>query len=70
MSPHYHRIRGDLDEHHFTARAREGVIDSMIKCVRHRTTLTVRPGFPLRIIVNKDLILRRYVQTQGSGPAS
>ena len=25
-------------------------------------TLTVRPGFPLRIIVNKDLILRPYVQ--------
>jgi type IV secretion system protein VirB10 len=26
-------------------------------------TLTVRPGFPLRIIVNKDLILRPYIQT-------
>ena len=26
-------------------------------------TLTVRPGFPLRIIVNKDLILRPYGQT-------
>ena len=25
-------------------------------------TLTVRPGFPLRIIINKDLILRPYVQ--------
>ena len=33
-------------------------------------TLTVRPGFPLRIIVNKDLILRPYVQTQASEPAS
>ena len=27
-------------------------------------TLTVRPGFPLRIIVNKDLILRPYPQAQ------
>ncbi len=33
-------------------------------------TLTVRPGFPLRIIVNKDLILRPYVQTPGSEPDS
>ena len=32
-------------------------------------TLTVRPGFTLRIIVNKDLIFRPYVQTQGSEPA-
>ena len=33
-------------------------------------TITVRAGFPLRIIVNKDLILRPYVQTRGpeSGP--
>ena len=23
-------------------------------------TLTVRPGFPVRVIVNKDLVLRRY----------
>ena len=30
-------------------------------------TLTVRPGFPLRIIVNKDLILRPYVQTHRTG---
>jgi type IV secretory pathway VirB10-like protein len=141
MSPHYHRIRGDLDEHHFTARARVGVIDSMIKCVdtagysgledrvdshwgrifagaalstllgvnaqlvaqdqslnsgsvtvairqssqdslnqvgqqltrknlNVQPTLTVRPGFPLRIIVNKDLILRLYVQAQEPKPAS
>ena len=27
-------------------------------------TLTVRPGFPLRIIVNRDLILRPYAQAQ------
>ena len=33
-------------------------------------TLTVRPGFPLRIIVNKDLILRPYVQAQEPKPAS
>jgi type IV secretory pathway VirB10-like protein len=33
-------------------------------------TLTVRPGFPLRIIVNKDLILRPYGQPQGSEPES
>jgi len=33
-------------------------------------TLTVRPGFPLRIIVNKDLILRPYVQAQEQEPAS
>ncbi|MHB1590048.1 MAG: TrbI/VirB10 family protein [Sulfuricella sp.] len=23
-------------------------------------TLTIRPGFPMRVMVNKDLILRRY----------
>ena len=33
-------------------------------------TLNVRPGFPLRIIVNKDLILRPYVQAQEPKPAS
>ena len=33
-------------------------------------TLTVRPGFPLRIIVNKDVILRPYVQTPRSEPES
>ena len=42
----------------------------MVKCVRHGTPLTVRPGFPLRIIVNKDLILRPYVQTPESEPES
>jgi type IV secretion system protein VirB10 len=33
-------------------------------------TLTVRPGFPLRIIVNKDLILRPYGRGQPSEAAS
>jgi type IV secretion system protein TrbI len=33
-------------------------------------TLTVRPGFPLRIIVNKDLILRPYAQAQAPETAS
>ena len=33
-------------------------------------TLTVRPGFPLRIIVNKDFILRPYVRAQEPKPAS
>lgn len=33
-------------------------------------TLTVRPGFPLRVIVNKDLILRPYAQTQAPETAS
>ena len=33
-------------------------------------TLTIRPGFQLRIIVNKDLILRPYVQAQEPKPAS
>ena len=33
-------------------------------------TLTVRPGFPLRITVNKDLILRPYVKILGPGPDS
>jgi type IV secretion system protein TrbI len=33
-------------------------------------TLTVRPGFPLKVIVNKDLILRPYVRDQELKPAS
>jgi type IV secretory pathway VirB10-like protein len=33
-------------------------------------TLTVRPGFPLRIIVNKDLILRPYAQAETPETAS
>jgi type IV secretion system protein VirB10 len=33
-------------------------------------TLTVRPGFPLRIIVNKDLILRPYTDARPLEPAS
>src|ERR1022692_2741100 len=33
-------------------------------------TLTVRPGFPLGVIVNKDLILRPYVQAQEPKPES
>ncbi len=36
-------------------------------------TLTVRPGFPVRVIVNKDLVLRPYgtavsVRSEGRGP--
>jgi type IV secretion system protein VirB10 len=34
------------------------------KNINVQPTLTVRPGFPLRIIVNKDLILRPYAQAQ------
>ena len=30
-------------------------------------TLTVRPGFPVRVIVNKDLVLRPYGTTRTSG---
>ena len=30
-------------------------------------TLTVRPGFPVRVIVNKDLVLRPYGVTRTSG---
>jgi type IV secretion system protein TrbI len=33
-------------------------------------TLTVRPGFSLKVIVNKDLILRPYVRDQELKPAS
>jgi type IV secretion system protein VirB10 len=33
-------------------------------------TLSVRPGFPLRIIVNKDLILRPYAQAEAPETAS
>ena len=36
-------------------------------------TLTVRPGFPVRVIVNKNLVLRPYgtagaVLREGQGP--
>ena len=33
-------------------------------------TLTVRPGSPLRIIVNRDLILRPYAQAQAPETSS
>ena len=31
-------------------------------------TITIRPGFPVRVIVNKDLILRPYPNDQSSSP--
>jgi type IV secretion system protein VirB10 len=33
-------------------------------------TLTVRPGFPLRVIVNKDLVLQPYGNTRSPEAAS
>ena len=38
--------------------------------VNLQPTLTVRPGFPLRVIANKDLILRPYQQSSDLGRSS
>lgn len=58
-----------------TSRSAEESVNQVGQQVTRRNlnvqpTLTVRPGFPVRVIVNKDLVLRPYAgasATRASG---
>jgi len=60
--------RADQDGNRLVIAVREGAQDTVNQVGQEITkrnasiqpTLTVRPGFPMRVMVNKDLILRPY----------